>query len=295
MQHSWRDHYDPHPAALVFHDYTTDEGRREQQENLATYGLQVPIVTASVEGEEKEYVVDGITRLDALEASGKETVDEHGNWLLTKNGRVMVDHRKNYTHERVANLVVSLNGTRRHMTKRQVARAIIAAVKAEAAKVVEIDFAPQKKKNSQGIARSFSPTRGKRGGSTKDPLKAEVLERATGKGISERTVEAALAEDKEKQPESKPQKPKQPKKKESFDDEVYRKWGAFLNRQPQPQRRNVMKVVAAWIEFVDRNSFGEERALKLIKKWSALRDRFDTHQREQASQLVKQWIAGELK
>src|SRR6516162_7859315 len=111
-KHSWRDFFEPHPSALAFHRYTTDEERREMQADLEKFSLQQAIVTASVAGEDKVYVIDGITRLDEMEALGWQIVNEKGEWvgaMATKTGgRSLVIHHYGYTHERIANLVISL-------------------------------------------------------------------------------------------------------------------------------------------------------------------------------------------
>ena len=114
-----------HPAALVFHKDTTDEDRKKISDDLKeNQRLQARIVTAHVaDGSRgKTYIVDDITRLDEMEALGWQIVDEHGNWIGQLEG--MVDHRRNYTHEQVRQLVISLNANRRHKTKEQIADSI---------------------------------------------------------------------------------------------------------------------------------------------------------------------------
>src|SRR5207237_4700431 len=110
VQHSWRDFYEPHPAALVFHHHTTDEDRKKMRDDLKeNQRLQARIVTAHVADETagKTYVVDGITRLDQMEELGWQIVDEDGNWIGQVEG--LVDHRRSYTHQQVARLIISLN------------------------------------------------------------------------------------------------------------------------------------------------------------------------------------------
>jgi hypothetical protein len=87
-----------------------------------------PIHTASVPGESKPFVIDGVSRLDAMESLGWEIVDAKGNWIgalaTTPGSRPMVIDHPGYSHEQVWDLVVSLNLKRRHYNESQ--RAVIA-------------------------------------------------------------------------------------------------------------------------------------------------------------------------
>ena len=194
---SWRDHYKPHPAALVFHQHTTDEDRKKMSDDLKeNQRLQAPIVTAHVADESggETYVVDGITRLDEMEKLGWQIVDEHGNWIGQIEG--MFDYRRNYTHEQVRQLVISLNATRRHQTKQQIVESIDAVLKLEEA--------------SKGILDNrLSEIQPRKAGRPKDQHKAELTKRAAAAGISEHTVKKALQPDRPKI--TKPPQPSKPK------------------------------------------------------------------------------------
>src|SRR5262245_37918724 len=77
---SWRDFYDTHPAAAFFHTLSSDEQLEELAEDIAKQKVIFnSIHTASVFG--KLFVIDGISRLDAIEKTGRMTVDEKGNWI----------------------------------------------------------------------------------------------------------------------------------------------------------------------------------------------------------------------
>src|SRR5262249_44630042 len=66
-KHSWRDFWKPHPAAEVFHRRTTPEQLRDLAKDIdEANGLKVAIQTRNVPGE-NGYVIDGISRLDAME------------------------------------------------------------------------------------------------------------------------------------------------------------------------------------------------------------------------------------
>jgi hypothetical protein len=119
----WREHFRPHPTALLFHECTTDEQRRELEKDIEKHSLRQPIVTASVPGEDKVFVIDGITRLDAMEALGRKIVNEQGEWIgalaAMNQERAKVIHHYGYTHQQITDLVVSLNLHRRHLTDDQ--------------------------------------------------------------------------------------------------------------------------------------------------------------------------------
>lgn len=184
---SWRDFYEPHRSALAFHQFTTDDQRRQLREDLKINGLQKRIVTVHVADESggKMYVADGITRLDVMEALGWQIVDDDGNWIAALENKV--DHRRNYTHQQVAKLVISLNGKRRHQTKQEISDAIVKALR-----VVGVSDRKEPKLPSK---------RGRLGeGRPRDPLKAEAIKQATALGISTPVVKRSLAKSRPKQP-----------------------------------------------------------------------------------------------
>src|SRR5262249_42534877 len=123
-RHSWREFFKPHPAAEVFHRRTTPEQLSELVKDINTNKLKVAIQTRSVPGEPKPFVIDGISRLDAMEKDlGWEIVDDKGNWkgvLAAIPGvRSMVEHREGRTHEQIVSEVITFNAKRRHQTKQE--------------------------------------------------------------------------------------------------------------------------------------------------------------------------------
>jgi hypothetical protein len=78
--------------------------------------------------------------------------------------------------------VISLNIHRRHLTKEQQAELIVKAIEAG-----------RPTNDSAKVARSFSPSLGKRGGSTKDPVLRQAVEEGAKHEISARTIKRARA------------------------------------------------------------------------------------------------------
>jgi ParB-like chromosome segregation protein Spo0J len=237
---SWRNYFTPHPSALAFNQYTTDEDRRAMEADLKEFRLHQPIVTASVPNEGKLYIIDGITRLDAMEALGWQIVNEKGEWmgaLATKvGGRSMVDHRYGYTHKQIADLVISLNAQRRHQTKEQLAKAI-----AEAAK---LEHATREKEFSAVEGEKLPSKRGRLGeGRPKDQVKAKVVEQAAKLGVSQRTAERALAKPQSAK-KAAPSKPRKPKPEPTFEDQVWNRWSSWLKYYPLGSQQEKVK---AWV------------------------------------------------
>jgi hypothetical protein len=130
--------------------------------------------------------------------------------------------------------VISANIHRRHLTKAAQADLIVAAVEA----AQRNDVAPGAKSSRQ-----FSPEVGKKGGSTKDPVRAAALVEAVKHDISPRTVDAALARRR-----GKPTKPKRkpkltPKRADaavpdltSFTEDAVKAWARAFAREINRQR-----------------------------------------------------------
>jgi hypothetical protein len=212
---AWREVYRVHPAADVFPMLSEPE-LRELGEDIKANGLVTPIVfwrPGETDGEEP-VLLDGRNRLDAMELVGLPTIARNeylsgGAWAFDEgtwkskgakkgqmpgwrpvqylsgkrrsitglfDGGAMVD-RVTAATDPVA-YVIAANIRRRHLTKAQQAEMIAMAVTAG--------------NDSANMARSFSPKSGKRGGSTKDPIKATVVEEAKKLDISPRTAERAL-------------------------------------------------------------------------------------------------------
>ena len=90
-------------------------------------------------------------------------------------------------------LVISMNIRRRHLSKKEQTDLIVKVVMAEEefAKLSKTDSA----KTAKSVARN---SKGQVQGSTKDPVKEKVVERAAKVGISKRTAEQSLADAKPK-------------------------------------------------------------------------------------------------
>jgi hypothetical protein len=212
---AWRDVYRVHPAADVFPMLSEPE-LRELGEDIKANGLVTPIVfwRPGETDNEETVLLDGRNRLDAMELVGLPTIApneylsggawafDEGTWKLkgAKKGQMpgwrpvqylsgkrrgitglfdggaMVDRVTEAT-DPVA-YVIGANIRRRHLTKTQQAEMIAMAVTAG--------------NDRANVARSFSPKPGKRGGSTKDPIKATVVEEAKKLDISPRTARRAL-------------------------------------------------------------------------------------------------------
>jgi hypothetical protein len=234
-QPSWRDHFDIHPAAAFYHGFSSDEQLKELTEDIGQRQVIFdPIHTASVFG--KTFVIDGVSRLDAAEKTGRQIIDEKGNWIGVLDRHVV--HHSGKTDEEVWDIVSSLNLKRRHLSKEQILEVADHMLKLEAAEKGAA------KKERASSARSFSPNPGKRGGSTKDPHKTALHERAekiAGGPISNRTVEKYLSRQPDC-PKKAPVKTKA-KKERPFNDQVWDKWQHFLNHHWSPAERHEVKPI----------------------------------------------------
>jgi hypothetical protein len=172
----WRDRLPVHPAAEVFPLLSKGE-LEELAEHIRRNGLLEGVTLWLNPDTGQEELLDGRNRLDALELLGDEVFNNRGKvrkeWL-----------EKTYLNGvDPASYVIGRNIRRRHLTKKRQAELIVAAVKAG-----KIDRAK--------VARSIKGGYGRGGarGSTRDPVKAQVLEEAKKAGISERTATQALVE-----------------------------------------------------------------------------------------------------
>jgi hypothetical protein len=111
-----------HAAAAFYHKLSDDKQLEELAKDIEERQMIFdPIHIATVKG--KLYLIDGISRLDAIEATGREIVNEKGEWKGMLLGKVVNHGIK--TDEEVWDIVHSLNDQRRHLTTSQ--RAMIAA------------------------------------------------------------------------------------------------------------------------------------------------------------------------
>jgi hypothetical protein len=195
---SWRDVVKVHPAADVFPRMTQTE-LQALGEDIARNGLRVRVIIGLDPETGEEVLLDGRNRLDAMELVGERVLKNNELDSYVKAGALIGGFDP-------AAVVIGANIRRRHLTKQQQAQLIVAAVKAvhngtgnDSAKVAKSKTSKKKggDNDSAKVARSFNPTAGTKGGSTKDPVKTQAVAIATGEGISVRTVENALAADKD--------------------------------------------------------------------------------------------------
>ena len=115
-EYSWRDFYAVHPAAEFFHGFSSADQLKQLRDDIDKQQVIFnPIHTASVFG--KTFVIDGISRLDGAEKTGRQIVDEKGNWIGVLSDHVV--HHPGKTDQEVWDLVISLNFKRRHMDREQ--------------------------------------------------------------------------------------------------------------------------------------------------------------------------------
>jgi hypothetical protein len=272
---SWRS-FKPHPAAEVFHKRSTPEQLRELADDIKANGLKVPIQTRTVAGEPHPYVIDGISRLDAMEKLlGWEIVDEKGNWkgvLASPPGaKPMVDHREGYTHEQIASEVIAFNAKRRHQTKQELVDDIDDALRA-----VESMGRTDHAKIAQSVE-SRQPVRaegGKLAGSTKGHT-GKVVEKAKEAGISESTTRHRLAQRRAAdliKRDGKPPPTRKPKPKEvdkTSDYFITKRFLTFIDYWPVTQQRAVRrKLREMLLGRVERKDGNEHIVLPEFVIWS---------------------------
>jgi hypothetical protein len=174
---TWRDHLKIHPAADVFPLLPKAE-LEELAASIRKGGLQQKVVVYFPDflDDRSAVLLDGRNRLDALELLGEEVI---------KDGRIdpkwigMPPPR----HRSPVSYVIGANIRRRHLTKKQQADLIVAATKAAAT---------DRAKAARSVKRDEAT--GQVAGSTKDPVKAEVVAIAKEHGIGERTARQALVD-----------------------------------------------------------------------------------------------------
>ena len=202
---SWRGIYPVHPAADVF-PMITNEELKDLGKDIKKNGLKQPIVfwqecSGDDEPERSRvYVLDGRNRLAAMELAGmplvKATIGNNPQAKLVSakvlsasfggGGLGPLEERVGEVPDPAA-YVISANIKRRHLSKKQQADLIVKVV----ASATSTDLA----KMAKSVKRT---TKGRVQGSTKDPVKAKVLEEAEKNDISKRTAERALADAKPK-------------------------------------------------------------------------------------------------
>lgn len=183
---TWREHLSIHPSADVFPLFSKPALRELADDIKTNGGLHEGVTLYFDPTSEAEVLLDGRNRLDALELLGLEIFDGKGRVRKEWYGRTLLDG-----YDPVA-YVIGANVRRRHLTKRQQADLIVAAVKA-----AKTDRA----KPARSVGRNAS---GQVLGSSKDPVKEQVLAEAAKQGIGTRTATQALVD---AEPERKRTKP----------------------------------------------------------------------------------------
>jgi hypothetical protein len=180
---SWRDDYEIHPAANFFPMMPEDE-LRKLGEDIRANGLKDDIVVWCSGREDDwrtpctQYVLDGRNRLAAMELVGHD-------YEFETSGRI--ERLYEFPREDTGTVdpyayVISKNILRRHLSKEQQADLIVQVIKAQT------DFA--------NLARSVErDSNGRVQGSTKDPIKDKAVTEGKKHGISERTIERAIAKE----------------------------------------------------------------------------------------------------
>ena len=178
----WRSIYPVHPCADVF-PMMSDAELDALTADIKATGLVETIKYVHIDGQ--TLLVDGRNRFEAI-----KRLDPHGlcvgsrpNWGATYKMGPVFQELGLYEDAAIASYVVTANIRRRHLTKEQQAELIVKTI--EAASTANIDRAK--------VARSFNPTNGKKGGSTKDPILEQSVREAKKLNISKRTVQNARA------------------------------------------------------------------------------------------------------
>ena len=112
-QTKWRDRFDVHPSAAAFPEMS-DAEIKELGADIKKHGLKEPILVR-IDNSGKETLIDGRSRLDAMELTGIELKPEH------------LDIKPFSKVENIPSLIVSLNAHRRHLSKGTKAAIIVAA------------------------------------------------------------------------------------------------------------------------------------------------------------------------
>ncbi len=203
---SWRQLYPAHPCAEVFNMLRDDE-LDALANDINENGLRTSVdLWRADTPDSPTFVVDGRNRLEALARLGV-TFRSPGCEAEWPDGVITKPFRWLHCREDdLAAYVISANIRRRHLTKEQQAELIVRAI--EAGK--RIDCAK--------VARSFNPTPGQKGGSTKDPVLAAAIDKGKKHDISERTMKRARAKVQGKQLAPRKTVAAEPVSKETIDE-----------------------------------------------------------------------------
>ncbi len=218
---SWRDCYQVHPACEVFPAPSKDE-LRKLADDIDANGLEVPIQTRHVAGADggRTYVIDGRSRLDAMESLGWQIVNVKGEWIGALAGKV--EHRAGRTHEQIVAEVISLNITRRHLNESQ--RAMIAAKLANMRQGARTDLEPSANlpEVSQPQAAKLFKVGERSVRAAKKVMREGSAAQVEAITSGAKSVSKAVGELKHTR------KTKLPKKEKSLEDRVWHKYTLFL-------------------------------------------------------------------
>ena len=183
---SWRDIYKVHPVAEVFPILPEDE-LQKLGEDIKKNGLKEPI-TLWAPGKNDDhgdfFVLDGRNRLDAMELTGLNVIDENKNpaLVLELPNFGGTDETVRCYYENAVDpyhYVISKNLLRRHLSKQEQADLIVKVMAASA--------------DAAKMARSVKRDKfGKLTGSEKNRTKQEAIEEGKKLGISKRVIERAI-------------------------------------------------------------------------------------------------------
>jgi len=190
---SWRSVCPVHPCADVF-PLLSEPDLEALAKDIKANGLRQPITLWKERPRGQIFVLDGRNRLDALARVNPRAVAILREFVGTSananggacGGGPGCSFDLIMTSDPAA-YVISINIKRRHLTKEQQAELIVKTIEAA-------------KNERAKVARSFSPSAGKKGGSTKDPVLTAAVEEGRKHGISKRTVQNARAKLNGKQP-----------------------------------------------------------------------------------------------
>jgi hypothetical protein len=193
----WRDIYEVHPAADVF-PMMPEDGLAKLQEDIERHGVRVPIglydETDAKGRKVKTWLIDGRNRLEATERAGIN---------LKYIPKVHIHCSDPVTW------IIALNILRRHLTKQEQAKLIVAAHKAAEAARVARQADKYIGRDGEPVSRQADVKLSKRGraeGRKPDKVKAAAVADAAKAGISKSTIERVMAEAEGKKPSERPRR-----------------------------------------------------------------------------------------
>lgn len=213
----------------------SNEERAEMMEDIKQNGVKVPILI----DRKKTTILDGLTRHRIAHDLNLKLKPENFEVFKGKD-------------EEIEKEILSRNLFRRHMTDDQ------------RVAIVSLLRGPQLEKEAkerQSAAGSFKGKAKKNGNGKTDAEGSVAAQISKSAGVSQHKAEqaekarkAGLLDDVAAKKTSlraaakkAGTKPRKPKKEVPFEDAVYKKWQAWINRFSPPERRKVMALVKGWI------------------------------------------------